>query len=106
MSTLPQYYSILNIPTTSTADQVRAAYKRESLKTHPDRLPGNATPQERRKATERFVCSIPHPLLTSVHLSFYLFINLSIHLFVYLTIWSFDGIREHADGVLDVASSS
>jgi curved DNA-binding protein CbpA len=36
---------------------VRAAYKRESLKTHPDRLPGNATPQERRRATERFVSS-------------------------------------------------
>ncbi|GFZ46033.1 LOW QUALITY PROTEIN: hypothetical protein JCM24511_04279 [Saitozyma sp. JCM 24511] len=39
---------------TRLRDEVRAAYKRESLKTHPDRLPGNATPQERRRATERF----------------------------------------------------
>ncbi|KAL7419276.1 hypothetical protein Q5752_006113 [Cryptotrichosporon argae] len=54
MASLPQYYSILNIQPTSTADEIRGAYKRESLKTHPDRLPGNATPQERRRATERF----------------------------------------------------
>ncbi|RSH92063.1 hypothetical protein EHS25_009434 [Saitozyma podzolica] len=54
MSSLPQYYTILNVAPTATADEVRAAYKRESLKTHPDRLPGNATPQERRRATERF----------------------------------------------------
>jgi hypothetical protein len=40
---------------THRRDQVRAAYKRESLRTHPDRLPGTATPQDRRKATERFV---------------------------------------------------
>ncbi|RXK39752.1 hypothetical protein M231_02945 [Tremella mesenterica] len=54
MSSLPQYYNILNVPQTATADEVRAAYKRESLRTHPDRLPGNATPVERRRATERF----------------------------------------------------
>jgi curved DNA-binding protein CbpA len=36
-------------------DEIRAAYKRESLKTHPDRLPGTATPVDRRRATERFV---------------------------------------------------
>lgn len=54
MSSLPQYYSILNIPSTATADEIRSAYKRESLKTHPDRLPGTATPQDKRRATERF----------------------------------------------------
>jgi len=54
MSTLPHYYSILNVPPTATAEEVRSAYKRESLKTHPDRLPNDATPQERRRATERF----------------------------------------------------
>ncbi|KAK6905951.1 hypothetical protein I203_106786 [Kwoniella mangroviensis CBS 8507] len=53
-SSLPQYYSILNVNPKATADEIRQAYKRESLKTHPDRLPGNATPQERRRATERF----------------------------------------------------
>ncbi|WVW82562.1 hypothetical protein I302_104573 [Kwoniella bestiolae CBS 10118] len=53
-SSLPQYYTILNVNPKATADEIRQAYKRESLKTHPDRLPGNATPQERRRATERF----------------------------------------------------
>ncbi|WWC58827.1 uncharacterized protein I303_101371 [Kwoniella dejecticola CBS 10117] len=53
-SSLPQYYSILNVSPKATADEIRQAYKRESLKTHPDRLPRNATPQERRRATERF----------------------------------------------------
>ncbi|WVR06088.1 hypothetical protein IAU60_003116 [Kwoniella sp. DSM 27419] len=53
-SSLPQYYSILNVEPTATADEIRTAYKKLSLKTHPDRLPGNATPQQRRQATERF----------------------------------------------------
>ncbi|WRT64381.1 uncharacterized protein IL334_001313 [Kwoniella shivajii] len=53
-SSLPQYYTILNVSPRATADEIRQAYKKESLKTHPDRLPANATPQERRKATERF----------------------------------------------------
>ncbi|KAK8866149.1 hypothetical protein IAR55_001300 [Kwoniella newhampshirensis] len=53
-STLPQYYSILNVSPTATADEIRTAYKKESLRTHPDRLPGNASPQDRRRATERF----------------------------------------------------
>ncbi|WVQ97663.1 hypothetical protein IAU59_004777 [Kwoniella sp. CBS 9459] len=53
-SSLPQYYSILNVSPTATADEIRTAYKKESLRSHPDRLPANATPQDRRKATERF----------------------------------------------------
>ncbi|TXT15933.1 hypothetical protein VHUM_00436 [Vanrija humicola] len=40
MSTLPQ--------------DIRAAYRRESLKTHPDRLSPKAPADERRRATERF----------------------------------------------------
>ncbi|GJE86026.1 DnaJ-domain-containing protein [Phanerochaete sordida] len=52
-STLPDYYAFLNIPQTATQEEVRVAYRRESLKTHPDRLV-NATPDEKRKATERF----------------------------------------------------
>ncbi|OWT35990.1 hypothetical protein J008_06329 [Cryptococcus neoformans] len=53
-STLPQYYKILGVAPTATADEIRTAYKKESLRSHPDRLPQTATPQERRKATERF----------------------------------------------------
>ncbi|KAF8642239.1 hypothetical protein AX16_009514 [Volvariella volvacea WC 439] len=53
MSSFPDYYQLLNIPRTASQDEVRQAYKRESLKTHPDRLL-NATPDEKRKATESF----------------------------------------------------
>ncbi|WOO76706.1 putative J domain-containing protein3 [Vanrija pseudolonga] len=49
MSTLPQ-----NIQSTATAEDIRAAYRRESLKTHPDRLSPKAPAEERRRATERF----------------------------------------------------
>ncbi|KAK1925609.1 DnaJ domain-containing protein [Papiliotrema laurentii] len=54
MTSLPQYYNILGVPPSATSDQIRTAYKKESLRTHPDRLPASATPQERRRATERF----------------------------------------------------
>jgi len=50
----PNYYELLNIQSTATQDEIRQAYKRESLKTHPDRLAGNATTEERRRATEKF----------------------------------------------------
>ncbi|OBZ78662.1 putative J domain-containing protein C63.13 [Grifola frondosa] len=53
MSAFPDYYKLLNIPSTATPDEIRQAYKRESLKTHPDRLT-NATPAEKKAATERF----------------------------------------------------
>jgi len=52
-STFPDYYAFLNIPQTATTEEVRTAYKKESLKTHPDRL-ANATVEERKAATERF----------------------------------------------------
>lgn len=72
MSTFPHYYTLLNIPKTATQDEIRQvcaspgrprrrqrlirvqAYKRESLRCHPDRLGGNATPAETKRATERF----------------------------------------------------
>ncbi|ODN77842.1 hypothetical protein L202_04958 [Cryptococcus amylolentus CBS 6039] len=53
-SSLPQYYNILGVNPTATADEIRTAYKKASLRSHPDRLPQTATPQERRTATERF----------------------------------------------------
>lgn len=40
---------------TDDRDEVRTAYKKESLRTHPDRLPGGATQQDKRRATEKFV---------------------------------------------------
>ncbi|KAB5593613.1 J domain-containing protein C63,13 [Ceratobasidium theobromae] len=52
-STFPNYYELLHIPPTATGEEIRTAYKKESLRTHPDRL-GNATPEEKRVATEKF----------------------------------------------------
>ncbi|KAH9898524.1 hypothetical protein C8Q73DRAFT_664178 [Cubamyces lactineus] len=61
MSAFPDYYKLLNIQQNATIEEVRTAYKKESLKllmpvvprTHPDRLV-NATPAEKQAATERF----------------------------------------------------
>ncbi|KAG8749258.1 hypothetical protein FRC12_013498 [Ceratobasidium sp. 428] len=52
-SSFPNYYELLHITTTATTDEIRTAYKKESLRTHPDRL-GNATAEEKRQATEKF----------------------------------------------------
>ncbi|KAJ8590231.1 DnaJ-domain-containing protein [Rhizopogon salebrosus TDB-379] len=53
MSSFPDYYALLNVQKTATADEIRQAYKRESLRTHPDRL-ANATEQEKKATTEKF----------------------------------------------------
>lgn len=49
----PDYYNILNVPPSATSEAIRSAYKKESLKSHPDRL-ANASPSEKKKATEKF----------------------------------------------------
>ncbi|KAF8707574.1 DnaJ protein, partial [Rhizoctonia solani] len=52
-SAFPNYYELLHLSPTATTDEIRTAYKKESLRTHPDRL-GNATQEEKRAATEKF----------------------------------------------------
>ncbi|KAJ5083813.1 hypothetical protein N7456_013240 [Penicillium angulare] len=52
MSKTPDYYNILNISKDATQQQIRTAYKRESLKTHPDRVPADSP--ERSSRTRKF----------------------------------------------------
>ncbi|GAC99158.1 hypothetical protein PHSY_006757 [Pseudozyma hubeiensis SY62] len=50
---LPDYYRTLGVSATSSSAEIKEAYKRRSLKTHPDRFP-NATPAERQRYTQKF----------------------------------------------------
>lgn len=52
-SSLPDYYATLSIPSTATSSEIKEAYKRQSLASHPDRYP-NASPEQRKKYTSRF----------------------------------------------------
>ncbi|KAK0570236.1 Meiotic Sister-Chromatid recombination aldehyde dehydrogenase [Tilletia horrida] len=49
----PDFYGILGVSPTASTEEIREAYKRQSLKCHPDRFP-NASPAERERHTARF----------------------------------------------------
>jgi len=53
MASFPDYYGILSIPKNASTEDIRQAYRRESLKTHPDRL-SNASIEEKNAATAKF----------------------------------------------------
>ncbi|KAJ9267350.1 hypothetical protein DTO195F2_583 [Paecilomyces variotii] len=52
MSKQPNYYKVLGVEPTATQQQIRDAYKRASLKHHPDRVPANSP--ERPARTRKF----------------------------------------------------
>jgi DnaJ-class molecular chaperone len=50
---VPDYYATLGVGSTASPEEIRGAYKKESLRSHPDRFP-NATTSERQRHTARF----------------------------------------------------
>src|SRR6185312_5896408 len=50
MSDKRDYYEVLSVERTASADEVRKAYKREALKHHPDRNPGDAASEAKFRA--------------------------------------------------------
>ncbi|KAK3824603.1 MAG: DnaJ domain-containing protein [Benniella sp.] len=58
MTSFPDYYELLHIHETATADEIREAYKREALRTHPDRTTNiggpNGDPLSHEEATALF----------------------------------------------------
>lgn len=51
--TLLDYYAVLGLEAQASAAEIKKAYQRASLQSHPDRYP-HATPEEKRDLTERF----------------------------------------------------
>ncbi|KIP10014.1 hypothetical protein PHLGIDRAFT_34116 [Phlebiopsis gigantea 11061_1 CR5-6] len=47
-------YEVLGLDKSASPEQIRKAYKKKALATHPDRLPPNVSEEEKQQANERF----------------------------------------------------
>ncbi|KAJ7281919.1 hypothetical protein C8J57DRAFT_85692 [Mycena rebaudengoi] len=54
MAANQSFYEVLQVPRDANPDQIRKAYKKQALLTHPDRLPVGHTPADKRAAEEQF----------------------------------------------------
>jgi molecular chaperone DnaJ len=52
MSSDPDHYAVLGITRDASADEIRGAYRRAALASHPDRHPGDASAAERFKRVQ------------------------------------------------------
>ncbi|KZT34241.1 DnaJ-domain-containing protein [Sistotremastrum suecicum HHB10207 ss-3] len=54
MAQLTDLYEVLDVPHDASAEQIRKAYRKKALQTHPDRLATDATEEQRRATEEAF----------------------------------------------------